>query len=1026
MRFLLTILTISTLTASTLAQEEYPHNELTWSTIETPHFLIHYHNGAQRTAGEISRIAEAVYKPVTDLYGHEPDQKVSFIVRDHDDYSNGAAYFFDNRIVIYAPALDFELRGIHPWLWNVVTHEFTHVVQIQTALKFGRRMPAFYLQWLGYEQERRPDVLYGYPNVLVSYPISGFVVPSWFAEGVAQINGPDLGFDYWDSHRDMILRMYMVEGAPLSWEEMAVFGKTSLGNESSYNAGFSLVAYIAHQYGMDKLRAISKHLADPFRVTIDGAIEQALGISGRQVYEEWKADALVRYRAMRDTIGTSRLEGKDVEAEGFGNGFAAFSPNDSALAYVSNKGEDYFGRSSVYIRDRASGEVRKTIPEVRSTLSFSPDGRSLYYSKATRDNANWSLLNDLYRYDIRAEEETRLTTGLRAGSPSLSQDGQSLVYAFGSDGTLNVGICDSAGHTVRQVTRFRDGEQVYTPVWSPDGSTIAFGYSQGQNQSIAFVDTDGTHLRMLPLSGDARTPRFSADGRWLYFAWDSTGIFNIYRVERSTGLVQRVTNVLGGAFAPAVSKGGAVAFTRYSSTGYKLAIVEDSAARVPSCMARQSPGLPPGYHGGGFSETDPPDLASRSYRTVFTSLSLIPVLRIDNYSERGSGFDRVKPGLYVASGDVLDKMSLFGGATINREWERDAFLSIDYRDRLPLFSALGLSPTLRAEIYSISRKARTTFPVILSQVYTVSTDVTYDLLEFDLSLNQPIVTSHNTLQVMYTHSRYRATLEHFYVADPRASIDNQAFTMTYLLNDIVSARWRYDGILPTLDQEINPTGRSISFKYGLELNQYNPEGNYDFSSGIPVPVYQKENFHRLELMWNEHLRLPISGHTLSVGLHGGTIQGITADTIFNFYAGGFIGMKGYPFYSIEGNHLAALNVTYRFPVWMSIDTRVLQFYFSKLYASVFADIGNAWNGPVSRSGAWKRDVGAELRLEASSFYAFPTRFFLACAYGLDKFTRQFRGGTVTYGNEWRFYLGILFGFELTDLVPSARRIANGI
>ena len=101
----------------------------------------------------------------------------------------------DNKVEIWASSLDFDLRGTHNWLRNVVTHEFTHIVQIQTSLKLGRKFPAFYLQWLQYESERRPDVLYGYPNGIVSYPISGFSVPSWFAEGVAQYNRRELGYD---------------------------------------------------------------------------------------------------------------------------------------------------------------------------------------------------------------------------------------------------------------------------------------------------------------------------------------------------------------------------------------------------------------------------------------------------------------------------------------------------------------------------------------------------------------------------------------------------------------------------------------------------------------------------------------------------------------------------------------------------------------------------------------------------------------------------------------------------------------
>ena len=73
---------------------------------------------------------------------------------------------------------------------------------------------------------------------------------------------------------------------------MAVFGKTSLGNESSYNAGFSLVSYIATHYGVDKLAKISRRLSAPFRITIDGAIKEVLGkkVIGVKDYDGVKLD----------------------------------------------------------------------------------------------------------------------------------------------------------------------------------------------------------------------------------------------------------------------------------------------------------------------------------------------------------------------------------------------------------------------------------------------------------------------------------------------------------------------------------------------------------------------------------------------------------------------------------------------------------------------------------------------------------------------------------------------------------------
>jgi hypothetical protein len=115
-----------------------------------------------------------------------------------------------------------------------------------------------------------------------------------------------------------------------------------------------------------------------------------------------------------------------------------------------------------------------------------------------------------------------------------------------------------------------------------------------------------------------------------------------------------------------------------------------------------------------------------------------------------------------------------------------------------------------------------------------------------------------------------------------------------------------------------------------------------------------------------------------------------------------------------------LNATYRFPVATELNFRVLEFYFRKLFCSFYYDIGNAWTVEMPSIDRWKQDIGFELRLEAFSFYAYPTRIFFSGAYGLDQFNKQVRTintQTVTYGHEWRFYLGVLFGFELTDIMP---------
>jgi hypothetical protein len=187
------------------------HPELEWYTIKGKHCMVHFHRGAERTARVVAKIADEVIGPLTSLYDYDPGI-INYVIKDMDDYSNGATYFFDNKIEIWTSALDFDLRGAHNWLRNVISHETTHMVQIQSAMKVTRTLPAIYLQVLSYEDERRPDVLYGFPNFIASYPIATINVPAWFAEGTAQYMRKEFNYDNWDTHRDMVLRSYALDG----------------------------------------------------------------------------------------------------------------------------------------------------------------------------------------------------------------------------------------------------------------------------------------------------------------------------------------------------------------------------------------------------------------------------------------------------------------------------------------------------------------------------------------------------------------------------------------------------------------------------------------------------------------------------------------------------------------------------------------------------------------------------------------------------------------------------------------------
>ncbi len=347
--------------------------------------------------------------------------------------------------------------------------------------------------------------------------------------------------------------------------------------------------------------------------------------------------------------------------------------------------------------------------------------------------------------------------------------------------------------------------------------------------------------------------------------------------------------------------------------------------------------------------------------------------------------------------------------------ERDLFFQFFYRGRIPLLYQIGLRPIASLELYNVTRKS--TGSITLPDRDPFDVDVTYNLLEFDIALNEAFVSQFSNVELRYAHSRYSSDIGSFQLVNPRSVDLVSSSSDLYLIANTIALQFKTKAIFPSRNMEINPVGRKASLKFTQEFNQYNGSGQYAVSStGLLRPVYDDVNFLRAELDWKEYLPFFFRNHTLNLSLKGGATIGPPADEFFNLYAGGLVGMKGYSFYSIGGNELATVGLAYRFPIATSMDFQLLHMYFDKLYASVFGDAGDAWT-----AGEWnptlkdvKTDAGVEVRLESYSWYALPTRIFFSAAYGFNQFDRYVpnTNTTVTYGKEWRFYFGVLFGFDL--------------
>lgn len=981
----------------------YNHPELIWQTIELEHFAVHYHQGTERTARIVGGIAEEIYQPITTLYGYQPEGKVHFIIRDHDDYSNGASYYYDQKIEIWASPLDFELRGTHHWLYDVVTHEFTHMIQLGAARKAPRWMPGIYFQVIGYEREKRPDVLRGYPNQIASWPLAMTVMPMWFAEGTAQFQVLGLGHDWWDSHRDMMLRVRAVEDKLLTYSEMGVFGKTTLGSESVYNHGYSMVRFIADRWGERSLRDLTVATKSMKALTFNQAIRNTLGISGQELYNQWKEHNRNYYLDKTAIIRENAVSGKIVHDKGFGNLYPVFSSDGKRVAFYTNQDQDYLSLGYLVIRDIEKDSLITVKSPVKGVFDWSEDNRYFVYSSRSQPDRYGSHFNDLYLWDIDVDRKIRLTRGARLSSPAFSSNGKNVVAVHISDGTHNLALVslpdtiepfsDISKHvTWKLLTDFDDGTQIYNPEFDPAGEYIYCASTNLGTRSIYRLNlADLSWDQVLGGSHDIRNVTVTGDGNSLVYASDRTGIYNLYRYDLSTGSETALTNVLGGAFMPSLNHAGQIAYSEFTVDGYKIRLLETPSEVEPSAMQyledyeREKPQF-----------SSPPSVASRSedYSTPFNSLFILPRITWD--------FGEFKPGFYAHTRDILDKLTLFGGYAINGKMERDIYLNAEYN---------LLYPTIFLEAFNVTRVNQETFEdpaVIIGEklidsvfvpIYgDYSVDYRFDLTELDLGGRIPFKDNY-TLSATYRYSKYRAVLDFD---------DEGSFDYTYLKGNAYIFRMNSDQRAISIGSDIHPRGGWRGWlEYAVEQNRFLDGFEVEAERGTIVEVYKPYNYHRIETDLDFYLTL-YKDLVINPRVIGGWLSR-PVDSFFHLNAGGLPGLRGYSYYSIGGTNKVVGRLSMRFPIATGIDQSLGPFYLDRVHAAIFAEAGDAWSGDFEPDKI-KRDVGAELRLKLFSWYGYPTDIQLTGAYSLDRFSTGYNSETLTFGREWRWYFTVLFDF----------------
>lgn len=149
---------------------------------------------------------------------------------------------------------------------------------------------------------------------------------------------------------------------------------------------------------------------------------------------------------------------------------------------------------------------------------ISPDGTRLAFS--SRGNGHW----DIYILDLVSGQLNQVTNSPEYdASPTWSSDGQWLAYESTSNGELQI-FLRSVSDLTQAPIQLTDGMGInYSPSWSPGGREIAFVSTRSGDPEIWLAELDIVEDRFTNLSQNSETresnPIWSPDGSQL--AWSS-------------------------------------------------------------------------------------------------------------------------------------------------------------------------------------------------------------------------------------------------------------------------------------------------------------------------------------------------------------------------------------------------------------------------------------------------------------------------------------------------------------------------
>ena len=966
-----------------------------FSTIETDHFSIHFHQGLEPLARKASVLAEEVNARLSREFLWQPVEKTQVVLIDDSDFTNGrtvTAPYNTIYLQVVPPSVASTLGEYDDWFRVLFTHEYTHVLTADpargywqaTRAIFGKPLPAYDLEYA--------------ISFLLTAPPNTFM-PRWWHEGNAvwsesEYTGQGRGKG---SYYDMVFRAAVAENnLPYVDQINGDLPYWPDGN-LAYMYGYRLHKYISDTYGKESIGKLSNRLSGRFPYFFDGAPEDLFaGKSYRELFNDM-ITALKKEQSQRIAIlsRTPFTPLKSISTKGESLSNPRFSPDGSRIAYTRVDPDEH---TTTVVTDRTGNKIVASFRRYYSDESncWSPDGSRLYFSQG-EVRQGFDVYQDLYAYDLAADKITRLTHGKRVGNADLSPDGKLFAAVVSSRGSQHLALID-AQHTekkdaTRQLTDFAL-QRVSSPHWSPDGTTICYALTdnKGQTSIRTYRLADGKDEPLFTVNHTAAYPIWSRDASCIFYISDETGVFNLFAWDLKERKSYQVSHLLTGALQPDPSPDGrSMLLSSYGSHGFSVAEMELdrtkwSEARGPSLPLTRTTPAPVEINQGAASigavenagtgkdaigngatakATDESDAAVKAAEEKGALPAAVPYNALKTLYPRfwlprvtADGSTGTVLGAYTAGTDVVGYNSYALSADYSTGRDRgyyDFYYQNDYFYPTFLLKAHA-SPYLYSNLVGNGDYWE------MNQGVSAEAAVPVNFLE-----------SHYTARGGYEFLDQRS-LDRFRVGLFQGRTNN------------VFAGIGFENVLKYPNSISSEQGRNVSFLYrrldralGSDLDRSEYSAEYHEYLSMPGEALKH---HVL------HLRLAgavSAGDTQSIQRVfslGGPPSDLTTDvnTTSTTYP-----LRGYEVRSMTGSYIATGTMEYRAPLFNPMrGAWTLPAFLEKVHGALFVDAGEVWDDHRSfADNQVKIGAGIELRTDVTLGYWIKMTPALGIAHGFN-------------------------------------------